>query len=226
MLDEKKLKMKKHVLVFWAAVSLLASIPLFSMIYAREPAKGKHQLSVRAGYGYVPFDGKSLTLPTRDYGKELRSGVTWDAQYSFVKRWFGVGALYTGFTSEGSHANGSDQVFAHYVAPQLIFGVPLENDRFQLRVNLGAGYMFYLNDSRIYGKERIVKGGNIGGNFGLEGGWRFSNHWGLSVQLQYILSLLHDVDVDYHGETIQVTYPADMLKQSRMSVTVGLTCYF
>ncbi len=213
--------MKKHFLMLAAAILL----PTFC--FAEKPTFKRHELTASSGYANMLAGTAGLTNTSASYEKKLRSGISWDAQYYYnpIKE-IGVGFLYSGFTSKASHTTGSDHLFTHYIAPQ--FAAYLVNkERWHIRLHTGIGYIRYLNDSRVYGKERKVTGGRIAGNLGLQGEYLFTSHWGISVTTQYILSSIKRVHIDYHNETIIVKFPStNRLSVSRLNLSAGINYHF
>ena len=79
----------------------------------------RHEFSFHAGYGVMFHNPPTLTLSTHSYQRTLAQGVSWDGQYHFrpLKR-FVFGGIYTGFSSKGSHLEGKDHLWIHFIGTQ------------------------------------------------------------------------------------------------------------
>ena len=80
----------------------------------------RHEFSFHAGYGVMFHNPPTLTLSTHSYQRTLAQGVSWDGQYHFrpLKR-FIFGGIYTGFSSKGSHPEGKDHLWVHFIGTQI-----------------------------------------------------------------------------------------------------------
>lgn len=80
----------------------------------------RHEFSFHAGYGVMFHNPPTLTLSTHSYQRTLAQGVSWDGQYHFrpLKR-FIFGGIYTGFSSKGSHLEGKDHLWIHFIGTQI-----------------------------------------------------------------------------------------------------------
>jgi hypothetical protein len=208
---------------------LLLSICLISCIFAfaNEPAKRPFSLSVHGGYATMLHSSAAgLTNSSPSYTNNFHSGPSWDAQFDFKFKFFSTGLLYSGYTAKGALAESSDHIYTHYLAPQFAIHF-LRTDKFDIKAGPGVGYIWYRNNSMVYGKERRVTGGNIATNIGLNGVWFLSRELGLSLDVQYIDSSLFRVNVDYHGETVKVRFPLkDPLPLERINISLGLSYFF
>jgi hypothetical protein len=203
----------------------MALLPV--LCFAEEPFSAKQEIAFHSGYAYMPEGTCGLTLSSGSYERKLRSGISWDARYYYhLIRVASVGFLYSGFTSKGEHAAGSDHLYTHYMAPQFRLHC-LDKEQWRIRLTTGIGYIHYLNNSKVYGKDRKVTGGRLAGNVGLQAAYLIHPHWGLSVDANYIASAIKEVDITYHNETIQVKYPySNRLGVSRLSLSAGVQFYF
>lgn len=196
-------------------------------LQAVEPVNPRHVVSVHTGYANMLWGTGGLTDGSRGHERSLSSGVSWDAQYyfNFPKR-FAVGLLYSGYSAEGALPNSSDHVYTHYIAPQFGFYC-LKNNRWNIRLNAGYGYLKYLNNSVVYEKDRQVSGRSFAANIGGDVEYKLTSHWGISADIQLLGSKLWWVNSNYHGEDIQVRYPdGKRLNVSRLNVSAGLTYSF
>ena len=99
----------------------------------------RHEFSFHAGYGVMFHNPPTLTLSTHSYQRTLAQGVSWDGQYHFrpLKR-FIFGGIYTGFSSKGSHPEGKDHLWVHFIGTQI--GMCNANTKhWQIRVTTGPG---------------------------------------------------------------------------------------
>ena len=80
----------------------------------------RHEFSFHAGYGVMFHHPPTLTLSTHSYQRTLAQGVSWDGQYNFrpLKR-FVFGGIYSGFSSKGSHPEGNDHLWVHFIGTQI-----------------------------------------------------------------------------------------------------------
>lgn len=213
--------MKKETLLLFAF--LMACCIRLS---AQETAGQKHTFSFRTGYGNMLEGTAGLTKQSHSYEKDLSNGVTWDAQYNFhfIKA-MGIGFLYSGFSSKGSHEEGSDHVYTHYIAPQMGLYC-FQNQHFLMRFDIGIGAMLYRNNSKVFGKDRKVKGSKIAANVGANATFKLTRHWNLEADIKYIISSLNKVYSYYHDERITVKFNKGPLSISRLNVSAGVSYSF
>lgn len=192
-------------------------------------AQRKHQLSqtlaFHVGYGNMVKGTGGLTNSSSSYKDQLLEGISWDAQYYLRPiKVLGAGLLYSGYTSNGSHEEGNDHLYTHYLAPQVgLYAV--STDYFTLRFNLGVGAMFYRNNGEVFGKERRVRGTSIAANAGVNAAYHFTRQWAIEADIQYVPSQLERFRSRYHDEKITVKFP-DGLSVSRLNVSAGLSYTF
>jgi hypothetical protein len=221
----RKLNQMKH---FFGLITifLLVSNPLFS----KQPREAKHFFEAHFGYANMLEGTAGLTNSSDKYERDLCSGVSWDAQYSIRlpeiggNFYFGLGVLYSGYTSQGSLTDSSDHLYTHYFAPMAQFYY-LITPQTHIRVDFGFGAISYLNNSMVYGKERRVTGNNIGGHFGLNATQYLFSNFGLSAEISYINSYLETIYSHYHEERIMVKFH-DNLYLSRLNISAGITYFF
>ena len=122
----------------------------------------RHEFSFHAGYGVMFHNPPTLTLSTHSYQRTLAQGVSWDGQYHFrpLKR-FIFGGIYTGFSSKGSHPEGKDHLWVHFIGTQI--GMCNANTKhWQIRVTTGPGGVILRNNSEVFGNTRKVRAFTIG----------------------------------------------------------------
>jgi hypothetical protein len=186
----------------------------------------KHQFSVYAGYANMIGGTAGLTKSTSSYENKLCSGFSWDAQYNYwAHKQIGIGVLYSGYSADGTHAQGSDHIYTHYIAPKLTVRV-YQAGQFNLSFNGGAGYLFYLNDSRVFGKERRATGGHFGAHIGGTAEYKLGERWALSLETAFIYTKLSKINTLYHGENTSVHFSDNRLNVSRLNISAGLNFYF
>lgn len=193
---------------------------------AQNTVRQKHTFSFRAGYGNMLKGTSGLTKQSHSYERDLSEGVVWDAQYDYhLIKGLGIGFLYSGFSSKGSHDEGSDRVYTHYAAPQL--GIYcFENRHVFIRLDIGVGGMAYRNYSKVFGKSRKVKGSSIAANVGANATWKIARHWNLEADIQYVMSGLSKIYSYYHDERITVKFNKDRLSLSRLNLSAGVSYNF
>ena len=125
----------------------------------------RHEFSFHAGYGVMFHNPPTLTLSTHSYQRTLAQGVSWDGQYHFrpLKR-FVFGGIYTGFSSKGSHLEGKDHLWIHFIGTQI--GMCNANTKHwqiyklnpNLGVSLGVQYMYseLLRMRTYYHEEKVT----------------------------------------------------------------------
>lgn len=211
---------------YYCIVLSLLLLTLSLRLSAQSTANRLRQsFAVHVGYGNMVKGTEGLTNSSSDYEGQLRQGISWDAQYYFRPiKVLGIGLLYSGYTSNGSHEEGSDHLYTHYLAPQVgLYAV--SNDHFTLRFNLGVGGMFYRNNSEVFEKERRVKGSAIAANVGVNAAYRIARNWAIEADIQYVPSQIHRVRSHYHNETITVRFP-DGLSANRLNLSAGFSYLF
>ena len=97
------------------AILLFIVLTCHSSLFAQRDFK-RHEFTFHAGYGVMLHNPPSLTLTTHSYQRDLAQGVSWNGQYTFrpLKR-FVFGAIYSGFSSKGSHPEGKDHLWTHFI---------------------------------------------------------------------------------------------------------------
>lgn len=209
----------KTILIF---IVLMCHSPLFS-----QKNFEKHEFAVHAGYGNMIHETPTLTLPTHSYQRKLAQGVSWDAQYLFrpLKR-FIFGAVYSGFSSQGSHTEGKDHLWIHYFGPQI--GIcNAHTERWQIRMSMSGGVLFFRNNSEVFGKPRRVTGKNIGMLLNSAATYKLTPHLGIGVGVQYLISGLFRMNSRYHGETVKVWLDSEHDSElTRLNISGGLSYYF
>ena len=199
------------------------------MVFAEEPEPWRYSLSLHYGYANMVAGTAGLTNSSRSYEKDLCSGMSWDFQYYYRygrKRIFGLGAIYSGFTSKGTLQYSTDHVYTHYIAPQLNLSL-WPTSRFFMGGNTGFGYFMYRNNSTVFGKGRRVMGDMPAVNFGLNGTYCLSQRIGISLNMQYIFTELYKVHIDYHDEITKVKFPPEKAMQaSRLNISGGINFFF
>ena len=203
--------MDKRILSACCAALLLAlsGLPL----RAQSVLAYHSSLSVQVGPACYTGRFLGLTHAGADYRDDLRRGVAWSVDYW----WRGArgdghrvrvqpGLLYQGSTYSGSWQNGSDRLHLHYIAPQ--FGLFGGRDRWLWQASVGAGYQFFKNHSRVYGRDRRVSMNKLAANLSAGGEYAFTHHWAVALRLHWLLSTSDRYNVSYHDEHWNVEHPA------------------
>lgn len=211
-------------------LKLALFVPFLAFGHAAFPQKKsflRNEFSFHTGYGEIVHNVSGLTLDTYDYRKSLSHGVNWEAHYHFhIIRQISVGLVYTGFSSWGSHAEGSDHLFIHYLAPQLSFYIQ-NKEHWKTRLGIGAGKVFYRDNSEVFGKPRRVTGKTPGMHASFSTAYKLTKHWGLGLEVNYIFCRLDEMKAFYHDETILVRFEESQpAKLSRINLSAGLSYYF
>ena len=187
----------------------------------------RHELSFHSGYGNMVYGVPGLTLPTHSYDRKLCQGVNWDLQYHFRPlRHFVIGAIYSGFSSQDSHLEGSDHVWVHFIGPQV--GVcNLSTSRWHMRITGSPGVALFRNNSKVFEKSRKTKANTVGFLFNASTAYKLTPHLGIGMEVQYLASGLESMRSRYHGETIRVNFDDDTNSSlSRLNINAGLSYYF
>ena len=181
-------------------------------LQAQDTPDTRSIFSLHAGPSWQVGELMGITLRDAGYRQDLRQGVTWEADYWYtgqrpagkgVKA--GPGFIYQGSLYKAAHAEGSDKIAMHYLAPQM--GVFFFQRHCLFQLSAGVGYQLYANRSTVYGKPRDVSMNKLAFNLSGGGEYFLSRHWGLSARLNWILSSSEAYSVDYHGEHWQVNDP-------------------
>lgn len=215
----------KHTL--FKLVLLIPFIAFHDSAFSQRKAFLRHEFSVHTGYGKMTHRVAGLTLGSNDYRRSLSQGVNWEGQYHiFLARHVSMGLVYTGFYSGGSHAEGSDHLLIHYLAPQISIYM-VNNDRWKSRLGIGLGTIFYRDNSEVFGKPRRVTGNAAGGHIGFSLARKLTRHWSAGMEVQYLFGHLSEVESRYHDETIRVEYnkskPAML---NRLNISAGVSYSF
>lgn len=208
-------------------VLLVLFITIHNPVFSQKKSFSRHEFSVHAGYGKMTNRIAGLTLGSNDYRKSMSQGMNWEGQYHiFLARLVSTGLIYTGFYSGGSHAEGSDHLLIHYFAPQVSIYM-VNNDRWKSRLGIGAGAIFYRDNSEVFGKPRRVKGTAVGTHVSFNITRKLTKHWGAGMEVRYLFGHLNEVESHYHDEIITVEYnenkPANL---GRLNISAGVTYSF
>jgi hypothetical protein len=191
---------------------LCAVAPLPALCFAQEPFSAKQEIASHSGYANMLEETGGLTLPAGSYKRKLCSGISWDVRYCYhLKYRASAGSLYSAFTSGVRHAAGSDRLYIRYMAPQFRLDC-LDRGPWRIQLTAGMGYIHYLNNSKVYGKDRKATGGRLAVNAGLQAAYLIHPHWGVSIEAGDIASavILHPqegattaiTDVLWNGEKL------------------------
>ncbi|MCS3202004.1 MULTISPECIES: hypothetical protein [Bacteroides] len=204
------------------AFTLSCHTPLFS-----QRDFERHEFSFHAGYGVMFHHPPTLTLSTHSYQRTLAQGVSWDGQYNLrpLKR-FVFGGIYSGFSSKGSHPEGKDHLWVHFIGTQI--GMCNANTKhWQIRVTTGPGGVILRNNSEVFGKTRKVKAFTIGLLTNANLTYKLNPNLGVSLGVQYMYSELLRMRTHYHGERVIVKLDGnDDTNLTRINFTTGLSYYF
>lgn len=203
--------MDKRILSIFCAALLqaLSGLPL----RAQSEFAGRSSLSVQAGPAWYTGRFLGLTNAAGDYRGDLRQGVAWSVDYW----WRGAradghrvrvqpGLLYQGSTYDNAWHDGSDHLSLHYLAPQ--FGLFGGRGRWLWQASMGAGYQFFKNRSKVYGRDRRVSMNKLAANLSAGGEYAFTHHWAVALRLHWLLSTSDRYNVSYHDEHWNVEHPA------------------
>lgn len=211
---------KRHALLF---VFLMTCCIRLS---AQKTTERVHTFSFLAGYSNILEGTSGLTSQAHSYKRKLSEGASWDVGYYFHPvKIAGIGLLYSGFSSKGSHDEGSDHVRTHYIAPQIGLYC-FENQHLFVRLSVGAGAMIYRNNSEVFGKSRYVRGSSAACNAGVNATFKLTRHWNLEANVQYIHAHLKKITSLYHGKEIDVEFNDDRLSASRLNLSAGISYSF
>lgn len=218
--------MKRRNLLFFAFLIACCIRLSAQETAAQKTAIQEHTFSFRAGYGNILEGTSGLTKQSHSYERDLSTGVSWEAEYFFhFTRIIGVGVLYSGFSSKGAHEEGSDHLYTHYIAPQVGFYL-YQNNHVHLRADLGMGAMTYRNNSKVFGKNRIVKKSEFAGNAGINFTYKLTRHWNLEADAKYIVCTMNKIKSRYHDEIVIVKFNKYPLSVSRLNLSAGISYSF
>lgn len=213
--------MKRTILLIIVLI-LACHAPLFS-----QKDFERHEFSFHAGYGNMFKGTPTLTMDAHSYQRKLAQGVSWDGQYRFrpLKR-FIFGPVYSGFSSKGSHPEGKDHLWIHFIGMQV--GVcNADTKNWQIRAEAGPGAVFLRNNSEVFGKTRKVTAKNMGLLFNINATYKLSSHWGAGIGVQYLVTGLFTMKTRYHEETHFVRFNNEHnANLSRLNLIAGLSYYF
>jgi hypothetical protein len=184
------------------------------------PRNNSFLVFLHGGYGYLPSKTKGLTSADNSYVKKMSSGAAWNAQLYFKHKMLIVGLMYSGYTSKGKLENTSDNIFGHYIAPQIGMHIPVAKV-FSIGFNGGMGGMIYRNKSEVYQNPRLVTGSAFGVNLGVRGIFNINEHWGISAEIMSIIATLGKTNVNYHSENILVRY-FPQLSMTQLTFSLGI----
>jgi hypothetical protein len=189
------------------------------LVKADKPQEYPFIVFVHNGYGYLPHRVSGLTNASDNYNKTLSSGVSWNVQVFYKRKAFITGLFYSGYAAKGELANSSDNLFFHYSAPQAGMLFPVHGE-FSLSFNGGIGWLRYLNNSLVYGKDRRATANVFAANIGVKGVYDITERISLSAEGMLISSDLAEINVNYHNENIIVKYHSSEFNQLTFSLGI------
>lgn len=203
-----------------------------SALHAQNENSKKSMLSIHVGPSWHVGSLMGITNFEDAYKKDLRKGIAWDVSYWYVGkslRHVGVriapGFFYQGSTYKKTHDTGADKIQMHYLAPQ--FGIFFIRNHYQIQAATGIGYQFYKNKSTVYGKPREVEMNRLACNFSLSGEYFLSKQWGVSTQLNWLISHAESYQTKYHDQTWKVIQPKSGYGYfGQLSLLFGLNYHF
>lgn len=187
----------------------------------------RHEFSAHTGYGNMVSGVPGLTLTTHSYGRKMQQGVNWDLQYQFRPlKHMTVGMVYSGFSSQGSHPEGNDHVWVHFIGPQI--GVcNVSTNHWQMRIGVGPGGVFFRDNSQVFDKPRTATAKSIGFLANVNTSYKLTPHLGIGIGIQYMYSGLISMKTRYHNETTRVFFDEEANSMlSRLNINAGLSYYF
>lgn len=192
---------------------LLALLAGFGLSLQAQDTPNPHSIfSLHAGPSWQVGELMGITLRDAGYRQDLRPGVAWEADYWYtgqrpagkgVKA--GPGFIYQGSLYKAAHADGTDKIGMHYVAPQL--GVFFFQQKCLFQLSAGVGYLRYANHSTVYGKPRNVNMNKLACNLSGGGEYLLTPRWGVSARLDWMISSSESYRVEYHQEHYNVKHP-------------------
>jgi hypothetical protein len=177
-------------------------------------------LFLHAGWAKLPNKTSGLTNSAADYVNDLSSGISWNIQALHRHKKWMSGVLYSGYTAKGKLEYGSDQILTSYIAPQIGLNIPVVGEKLDIAFNAGLGGMWYRNYSKVFEKDRKVKGRTVGANLGLKAIYNFTQSFGVSFEIASLWASLGKTYITYHDETIKVRYP-DALQLNQFTFSIG-----
>lgn len=209
----------------------LALFPV--LLCAQEYTVGNSIVSLQVGPSRYVGTFIGITDYSKNYRDDLRSGWTWSTGYSYIfgkqekSSRFGLGLMYQGTYYKHSSSELSDDISMQYLAPQFI--LHLSKERYNIQLAYGSGYLWYKDDSGVYGKPRKVDIDEWAFNLSLGGEYYLSSWCGLCARLNWIVSESKAYKVSYHGETWEVENPelsSGGGVYAPLSLTVGINFHF
>ena len=139
---------------------------------------------------------------------------------------FVFGGIYTGFSSKGSHLEGKDHLWIHFIGTQI--GMCNANTKhWQIRVTTGPGGVILRNNSEVFGNTRKVRAFTIGLLTNANLTYKLNPNLGVSLGVQYMYSELLRMRTYYHEEKVTVKLNSnDDVNLTRLNITTGLSYYF
>lgn len=208
-------------------LGLFLLIATTTQLLAQKKEWQRHSFAVHAGYANMLQGTGGLTNSMHSYERELLEGTSWDLQYyGRPTKMLGIGFIYSGFTSQGSHEEGSDHLYTHYFAPQMgLYAV--DGKRFSLRLNAGLGGIFYRNNSEVFTKSRRTTGRFFAINGGVNAAFKLTRNWAIEANAQYIASSLDKMEARYHDETTTVDFAkGEESHLGRLNLSAGIAYSF
>lgn len=212
---------------------LLALLTGFCLaLQAQDHPNTRSIFSLHAGPSWQVGELMGITLRDAGYRRDLRPGVAWEASYWYtgdrpagkgVKA--GPGFLYEGSLHKAAHTDGSDKIAMHYMAPQL--GVFFFQRKCLFRLSAGVGYLRYADHSTVYGKPRKVNMNKLACNLSAGGEYLLTDRWGVSAELNWLISSSQSYRVEYHRQHYKVEHPLSGEGYfGRLSLLFGLNYHF
>lgn len=224
--DTKTMKQRLRTLLLTSAVACCLGLQ------AQDTPSTRSIFSLHAGPSWQAGELMGITLRDDSYRENLRRGVTWQADYWYTGQRpakkgvkVGPGFIYQGSLFKAAHADGSDKIGMHYLAPQL--GVFFFGQHCLFQLSAGVGYQLYANHSTVFDKPRKVTMNKLACNLSGGGEYLLTPQWGISARLNWIISSSESYKVTYHGEHWKVEHPDTGEGYfGRLSLLLGVNYHF
>ena len=218
---------QKLFICFLFLVLFLPKLP------AQDYTVGKSIISLQIGPSRYVGTFLGIADFSKNYRSDLRDGLSWNAGYSYIfgkpgrNCNFGLGLMYQGTRYKHSASDVSDDISMQYLAPQFI--LHFARKRYNIQLAYGSGFLWYKDDSGMYGKPRKVDMDEWAFSLSAGGEYYLASWCGLCAKLNWIVSESKEYSVSYHGETWTVNNPE--LSNgggtfAPLSFTVGMNFHF
>ena len=200
----------------------------------------KFKIGVNMGYGWRNAkiqDGRSMEM--HDFYEKLMSEAIWDVAFNYYfNDNYGVGLIYSpydvteniyvGLLETGEIGTLKAKTNITFIAPTFDWRWISNNGKWIFNTNLGIGYMGYRHKETFKNQSIEESSATVGFLWGISEEYKFSNHWGISLNFSMLSGLLNSLNVNENGRkyTLDLKNNNEKVGLGQYRLSAGVRYYF